>query len=273
MISPKKGSIKLKLKSKKPKIVTPEIKSKRLGEKEFYKTVTVGIKDKYYRVKSAIKEYDVLLSEEARKILKENPGISKFIEDNILYKKSVELVKPKIYETKNCKIILSLPKRPNLGNTNKGVFRLYYYNKRTNRKKTYFLKIGKLLKFTDSKSTSEFLAIKKLESLGIKIIKPQFAFFGNRRERKLNIIVYDYTNLMNYEEVIHLLTIKEKELIERKKKEICNWVALNSHQNPQYNFFISDMTNNSNIYLKKIKNGYDLYFTDLFKINNSVFYK
>lgn len=259
----KKKSIDVVWSSKhKPEISNKEIiaQTRRRKETVIQKVQFKNKNDHYVVVKDKKKATVTIFSKEARKIFKKYPEIYEFLEKNIFLKMISN--KPIFLKTNDYLISLSRLKKKH-GENNKGLYVIGYKDKKTGFNKKYFLKISKNIYRTNN----EFLGLKKLEALGINIIKPHFAFSdvynSNSKRQPYNVIVYDYTNLINYSDA--RLSKKEIRAINEKIEEaskIAFTYETNSKFKSYFGFRINDLCNPSNVYLKKISTGYEIFFAD-----------
>ncbi len=215
-------------------------------------------KDAYYLLKKG--EHTIALSKEARGQLKRYPEIVKVVE-NLLFDSKTPVI-----ENSKYKMHLSrLNPDSNSGRNNIGTYKLSYFDKTTNKHREYFLKLGEKYDIGNYPSINEFESQKILEAEGFNIIRPQFAIWGPGNKKLnspfYNIIVYDFTNLLNYETALRnrLLTRQEIKHINRNLSK-ARWFAENKLD-------VTDISTRGNVFLERLPSGeIKLYFTDSAKI-------
>ncbi|MFA5746280.1 MAG: hypothetical protein WCX82_02840 [archaeon] len=239
---------------------TVDIKTRQSGNLELKRVSYKENGDHYFIIK---KNNTVLsLSIEARTLLKRYPEIFKIV-NGLLFNKSIENI-----ETSKLKFNISKLNLPsNSSRNNVGVYKLTFLDKETNLRKEYFIKLGKKYDSGNYPSYNEFESQKILEAAGFNIIKPHFAIWGenvtNPKYKFNNIIVYDFTNLTNYEYALDnkLLSKEEINAINKKRSK--------ANEFAQNNLGITDISTKGNIFYERLPSGeIKIYFTDSAKIWN-----
>ena len=239
---------------------TADIRTRQLGNLELKRVTYKENGGRYFIIK---KNNTVLsLSAEARSTLKRYPEILKIVNGLLFDKRTTNS------ENSRFRINLSrLDLSSNTSRNNVGVYKLTFLDKETNSKKDYFLKLGKKYDVGNYPSYNEFESQKILEAAGFNIIKPHFAIWGenptNPNYRFNNIIVYDFTNLTNFEYALdnRLLSKEEIRAINKKRSK--------ANEFAQEKLNITDISTKGNIFYERLPSGeIKLYFTDSAKIWN-----
>lgn len=218
----------------------------------------------YTKIKTNIQGNRKIISEilhitpEIKTILKNNPEVLKFLETTLSKKK---LLYSK-FKIKNITISIKEIKNRGSGHMHNRLGKIIYKDKKTGNTKIYFLKeYAKLPEHYNA--TAEFLAVKEIEKYGFNIIKPKFAY---RNKDGKSIILYDFTNLETYKEMVAAKKITREEKINLEKifknlrhvKELMPLNDFTDYNNDRY-------SPNANIFVKRLKDGrLKLYFSDLF---------
>ena len=202
--------------SKRPKIGSKQrvLKKRTIKDKDVIITLDPkNPKNKYYSKIQSINGKPVKITHitsTAKQILKENPKLISFLEEQLFSSK--QDVRAKL-ETKNGSFRLR-----ELFNYQSAslIYELKYKNKNTGEVKRFFIKKKSKYYLENTTPDSEFLAVKEIERLGFNVIKPQFSF-TDLSNRKTNIIVYDFTNLDSYYDAIIKKKIKGSEILLAEK--------------------------------------------------------
>ena len=239
---------------------TVDIRTRQLGDLELKKVTYRENGDRYLIIKK--KNTILSLSAEARIILKRYPEILKIV-NGLLFEKGTNNAENSRYRFNLSRLDLS----SNSSRNNVGVYKLTFLDKETNLRKEYFVKLGKKYDVGNYPSYNEFESQKILEAAGFNIIKPHFAIWGenttNPNYKFNNIIVYDFTNLTNYEYALdNKLLSKEEIKTINKKRSKANEFAQNKLN-------ITDISTKGNIFYERLPSGeIKIYFTDSAKIWN-----
>lgn len=252
-----KPKLKPKIIYKEKKRIT-ETKTRTFKDIEYKKVDFKENNDHYYLLKKG--NSTIAFSKEARTILKQSPEIVRAVE-HLLFQAKVPFIESAKYRIK----LSILDPQQNSGRNNLGTYKLTYLNKETNQIKDYFLKLGKKLDIGNYPSYKEFESQKILEAEGFNIIKPQFAIWGENTSSAFskfnNIIVYDFTNLTNFQFAINnkLLSKPEIRAIKRNLSKARYFAETKLE--------ITDISTKRNIFFERLSNGeIKLYFTDSAKI-------
>ena len=197
--------------------------------------------------------YNLHLSVSAKQVIKKYPELINFLKEHLITKFTD---KQASFENNSIKLNL-LPFKPGSGSNHSIVYSLDVVYKKENITQKYFVKISSGNFSTDQ----EFIANKIFEKFGINTIKPHFAYSDNSSRE---FIIYDFTNLhsLEYAEKHKIITSSEFNSIIKKVDKLYKYkkeIGLGDYKTKG----IGDYDRPSNIYVERINNKINIYFSDL----------